>query len=82
MDLAMPEMDGWAALRALRADEALAGIPVVALTAHAMRGVEVQAREAGFDDYLTKPIEAGALDRILSLAHRGAASRPRQTTPA
>ena len=81
MDLAMPEMDGWAALRELRADEVLAGIPVVALTAHAMRGVEVQARAAGFDDYLTKPLEAGALDRILSLAHRGAAS-PRQTTPA
>ena len=57
MDLSLPEVDGWEALRRLRACADLAAIPVVALTAHAMVGDEERALAAGFDGYLTKPID-------------------------
>jgi two-component system cell cycle response regulator DivK len=55
MDLTMPQMDGWAATRAMKADPRLRSIPVVVLTAHAFRGAEQKARAAGCDWYLTKP---------------------------
>jgi CheY-like chemotaxis protein len=57
MDLSLPRMDGWEATRRLKADAALAHIPVIALSAHAMSGDEERARAAGCDDYLTKPID-------------------------
>jgi CheY-like chemotaxis protein len=57
MDLSLPRMDGWEATRRLKADEALARIPVIALSAHAMSGDEQRARASGCDDYLTKPID-------------------------
>lgn len=57
MDLRMPGMDGYAALRALRADPRTARIPTVALTAQAMNGDEAAVRAAGFDDYIAKPID-------------------------
>jgi len=56
MDLSLPVMDGWEATRQIKADPATQGIPVIALTAHAMAGDEVKAREAGCDDYDTKPV--------------------------
>lgn len=57
MDLSMPVMDGWEALRALKADPELTGIPVCALSAHVLREGDLHcALEAGFTDYLTKPI--------------------------
>lgn len=55
MDLALPNMDGWEATRQIKADPELRQIPVVALTAFAMRGDEEQARAAGCDDYVAKP---------------------------
>jgi two-component system, cell cycle response regulator DivK len=55
MDLAMPGMDGWEASRRLKADPETADIPIIALTAFAMRGDEERAREAGCDAYLSKP---------------------------
>jgi len=55
MDLAMPGVDGWEASRRLKADAQTADIPIIALTAHAMRGDEERAREAGCDGYLPKP---------------------------
>jgi two-component system cell cycle response regulator DivK len=55
MDLAMPGMDGWEASRRLKADPQTADIPIIALTAFAMRGDEERAREAGCDAYLSKP---------------------------
>ena len=67
MDLALPRMDGWEATRRLKAEPKTRAIPVIALTAHAMRGDEERARACGCDDYLTKPIDE---DRLFErLAH-------------
>lgn len=57
MDMNMPEVDGWEATRQLKADDALAAVPVIALTAHAMQGDKERALAAGCADYHTKPIE-------------------------
>ena len=56
MDLSLPGMDGLAATRALRANPAIGHLPVIALTAHAMKGDEKSALDAGCDGYLAKPI--------------------------
>ncbi|MFI5398847.1 MAG: response regulator [Candidatus Binatia bacterium] len=61
MDLALPNMDGWEATRRLKGDPQTRSIPVVALTAVAMRGDEEQARAAGCDDYLPKPARPVAI---------------------
>ena len=58
MDLSLPGMDGWEALRRLRADGRTRDLRIVALTAHAMAGTRDQALAAGFDGYLSKPIDA------------------------
>jgi CheY-like chemotaxis protein len=55
MDLSLPVMDGWEATRRLKADERTAGIPVVALTGHALAGISDGARQAGCDSFVTKP---------------------------
>ncbi len=65
MDLSLPVIDGWEATRRLKADEATRGIPVIALTAHALRGDEEAARACGCDDYLSKPIDEDRLFRKL-----------------
>jgi len=57
MDLSLPRLDGWQATRRLKADPRLASIPVVALSAHAMRGDEESARQCGCDEFLTKPVD-------------------------
>lgn len=62
MDLAMPGMDGFAALDALKANADTTAIPVVALTAMAMKADQEAVLKAGFDGYLTKPIDAQRLD--------------------
>jgi two-component system, cell cycle response regulator DivK len=56
MDLSIPGIDGWEVTRRLKADARTKVIPIIALTAHAMRGDEERAREAGCDHYLAKPI--------------------------
>ena len=66
MDLSLPKMDGWTATRLIKADENLANIPVIALTAHAMVGDRDRALEAGCDDYLTKPLNLRELAQKLS----------------
>lgn len=57
MDLRMPGMDGYATLRALRANPRTAHVPIVALTAQAMNGDEQAVLAAGFDGYISKPID-------------------------
>lgn len=65
MDVQLPGMSGYEATRRLKADPATAGIPVVALTAHAMRGEEARARDAGCNAFLTKPIDTKAFRETL-----------------
>ena len=55
MDLPLPVMDGWEATRRLKADDRTAGIPVVALTGHALAGISEGAKRAGCDAFVTKP---------------------------
>jgi two-component system cell cycle response regulator DivK len=62
MDMSLPVIDGWTATRQLKSAAATSGIPIIALTAHAMTGDEQKARESGCDDYDTKPID---LPRLL-----------------
>ena len=57
MDLGLPVLDGWEAARRLKADPATSGIPIIALSAHAMSGDRAQALEAGCDEYDVKPVE-------------------------
>ena len=65
MDMSLPVMDGWEATRQIKSAAETKAIPIIALTAHAMPSDEQKAREAGCDDFDTKPIElARLLDKI------------------
>jgi two-component system cell cycle response regulator DivK len=61
MDIQLPDIDGVEALRRLREDERTAGIPVLALTAQAMQGDRERFLAAGFDGYLSKPVDVPEL---------------------
>src|ERR1041385_2823173 len=67
MDMSLPILDGWEATRRLKAAPATRAIPIIALTAHAMTGDEAKARDAGCDDFDTKPVE---LPRLLEKIQR------------
>ena len=65
MDMSLPGIDGWEATRRLKAAEATRGIPVIALTAHAMADDRATALAAGCDDFDTKPVDfARLLDKM------------------
>lgn len=70
LDIGMPVLDGFAVVRRIRETPELAALPVVAVTAYAMRGDRDKILESGFDGYLSKPIDAHALaeelDRLLN----------------
>lgn len=57
MDISIPKVDGWQATKLLKGDPETAGIPIIALTAHALTSDRERAREIGCDGYLAKPVE-------------------------
>jgi CheY-like chemotaxis protein/HPt (histidine-containing phosphotransfer) domain-containing protein len=79
MDVQMPEMDGFEASRAIRERERTTGahVPIVALTAHALKGDRERCLEAGMDGYLAKPID---LDQLVA-AVEGLGAAPAPTSP-
>jgi len=57
MDVSLPKMDGWSATKILKADEKTQGIPIIALTAHALAADRATSVEVGCDDFDTKPVD-------------------------
>lgn len=66
MDLQLPDIGGYEALQRIRDDERSRAVPVIAVTAFAMKDDESRALEAGFDGYLSKPIDVRALPEQLA----------------
>lgn len=77
-DLHMPEMDGYMLAEAVRAEEVAGGarLPILALTANALRDEELRCREAGMDGYLTKPLRLAQLKAAVDAWLRPASARP------
>jgi CheY-like chemotaxis protein len=67
MDMMMPVMNGYDATRAIRGDSRFRGVPVIALTANAMKGEDEKCRAVGCDDYIAKPYSK---DQILAAIQR------------
>lgn len=67
MDMSLPVLDGWQATRAIKGGEATRDIPVIALTAHALREDREQALAAGCDEFETKPVDLEGLVRKVEL---------------
>ncbi len=61
MDVQLPKLDGYEATRRIKSDPRFTAIPLVALTAHSMKGDRGKAMAAGCDDYVTKPVDADQL---------------------
>lgn len=76
MDLSIPVIDGWEVTRRLKQDPATRGIPVIALTAHAMSGDREKALAAGCDEFETKPLDLAAL--LAKMAALLQAGKPQQ----
>jgi CheY-like chemotaxis protein len=65
LDIGMPVLDGFAVIRRIRGNPRFAGLPVVAVTAYAMRGDRERILNSGFDGYLSKPVSPSALTEEL-----------------
>jgi len=65
LDMMMPDMDGYEALRRLKHSESTSRLPVVAVTAQAMKGDREKCLEAGADDYVSKPVDIDELERVI-----------------
>jgi CheY-like chemotaxis protein len=80
MDIMMPEMDGYETIRAIRQMEEFRALPIIAVTAKAMKGDRAKCIEAGASDYITKPVD---LDQLFSVLRvwmvRGYESAPPAT---
>jgi two-component system, cell cycle response regulator DivK len=67
MDIQLPVMDGMEATRQIKADPETGGIPIIATTAYAMKGDEEKVTQAGFDGYITKPINIHELLKTVEM---------------
>lgn len=65
MDLSLPIMDGLTATQKIRATEGMNEVPIVAVTAHQGTDFREGAKDAGFDAYVTKPIDIDSLDELM-----------------
>jgi CheY-like chemotaxis protein len=81
MDLSLPGLDGLAITRTLRSEPATRCLPIIALTAHAMRGDEELALQAGCDAYMSKPIDTRVFARRVATFITAANLRPTETPP-
>jgi CheY-like chemotaxis protein len=85
LDIGMPVMDGFAVIQRIREDPRLAKLPVVAVTAYAMRGDQERILSSGFDGYLSKPVNPSSLtqelDRVLGRGSQAANSGQAQENP-
>src|SRR6185436_4677524 len=64
MDLTLPRMDGFAAAKLMREKRELQNVPIIAVTAHQETGFRTDAKESGFDAYVTKPIDINSLKEL------------------
>ena len=81
MDISLPGLDGLAATKALRAEPATRDLTIVALTAHAMKGDEELALQAGCDGYLAKPIDTRTFVTRIAFFLASARSQPAKPQP-
>ena len=66
MDLTLPRMDGFAAAKLMREKRELQNVPIIAVTAHQETGFRTDAKESGFDAYITKPIDINSLKELIN----------------